>query len=319
MKKLLILLFLLVNLSASELQDEIKDFLFDWDRAHNSKNFDLFNSLYSDKVNYYRNQNENKLYIISDKKKLLNKTKDFNQRSELIKFEDDILGLKVYYDKHTYYSDKKRTFSSYLIIVKNNDTFNILEENDYKKDKNINNQDVSSIENKNTSSVNNSNTIAKEINFSSNETKSSSVKTNQISEKDVFENKVKKMCSDTLTLYGFNCPANLFRTAIKNGCDKLYIEKIPQIGELGVNFFDADLYLNEKECYWFIGELTDRIDKTTAIFVNEHYKYIKVENLPEGRYSEGDEYFGIVEGNGKDKYSFIGTIPKGNAKGMQVK
>lgn len=319
MRKLLILLFLLINLSASELQDEIKDFLFDWDRAHNSKNFDLFNSLYSDKVNYYRNENENKSYIISDKKKLLKKTQDFNQRSELIKFEDDILGIKVYYDKHTYYSDKKRTFSSYLIIAKNNGTFNILEENDYKKDTNTNNQDASSIENKKSSSVNNSTTITEEKNSSSNETKSSATKTTQISEKDIFENKVKRMCSDTLTLYGFDCPANLFRTAIKNGCDKLYKENLPPAGEIAITFFDADPYLNEKECYWFIGELTDRIDKTTAIFVDEHYKYIKVENLPDGRYSEGDEYFGIVEGNGKGKYSFIGTIPKGNAKVMQVK
>ena len=110
---------------------EVNDFLLDWDNAHNNKDFNLFSKLYSDFLNYYKSNNENKLNSIKDKERILKKYPDFKQKSTLVNIEVLNNNLKIYYSKNTYYKKKERIFTSYLIIARENETFKILEENDY--------------------------------------------------------------------------------------------------------------------------------------------------------------------------------------------
>lgn len=205
MRKLFILISILIKINAEDLNNRVNDFLFDWDRAHNNKDFNLFNSLYSDSVNYFKNKNEDKFDILKDKKGLFKKYPDFNQRSEIVKIENLNNNLTIYYNKYTYYNNQKRAFTSYLILTqKDANSLKILEENDYKKDLNQIKLDNETIKNEEYS--------LKEKNVTSKEEK-------------ILDTKVKKMCYLTLTTPGFNCRENIFRRAIKNGCDKLFTEK----------------------------------------------------------------------------------------------
>ncbi len=134
MKKLFILILILINVNASNLSRDVDDFLLDWDKAHNNKDLNLFWNLYANSLNYYNNIGDNKLNVINDKDKILKKYPDFQQRSILVNIENLDNNLKVYYDKETYYNNKKRVFPSYLILSKSNESFKVLEENDYKKE-----------------------------------------------------------------------------------------------------------------------------------------------------------------------------------------
>lgn len=134
MKKLFILILILINVNASNLSRDVDNFLLDWDKAHNNKDLNLFWNLYANSLNYYNNIGDNKLNVINDKDKILKKYPDFQQRSILINIENLDNNLKVYYDKETYYNNKKRVFPSYLILSKSNESFKVLEENDYKKE-----------------------------------------------------------------------------------------------------------------------------------------------------------------------------------------
>lgn len=134
MKKLFILILILINVNASDLKREVGNFLLDWDKAHNSKDLNLFWNLYDNSLNYYNTIDNNKLNVINDKDKILKKYPDFQQRSTLVNIEIFDNNLKIFYDKETYYNNKKRVFPSYLILSKSNESFKILEENDYKKE-----------------------------------------------------------------------------------------------------------------------------------------------------------------------------------------
>lgn len=104
---------------------------YEWDKAHNEKNLNTFNSIYSDTLNYYNSKKVNKSFAIKDKMKLLNKFINFHQTSNLASIE--VLKQNIYklnYKKNVIYGTNKRTFSSYLIIKIDNNKPIVIEEND---------------------------------------------------------------------------------------------------------------------------------------------------------------------------------------------
>ncbi|MCT7596677.1 hypothetical protein [Aliarcobacter butzleri] len=133
MKNIFFIIFLMSFSFANEKQVEIEDFLFNWDRAFNSKNIELFKTIYSNSVSYYRNKNEKIEDVIKDKTRLFKKYPDFNQKSKLISFEKSNDNLvKIIYTKHTYFNNERRDFNSYLIVDLDKNL--VIEENDLPKD-----------------------------------------------------------------------------------------------------------------------------------------------------------------------------------------
>ncbi len=129
--------------------------------------------------------------------------------------------------------------------------------------------------------------------------------------------KIEKMCKSSGTVYGYNCPTQMFSTAIKKGCKTIITDKF----NMSVDFGDADPYDNKGECYIFVGELFQRISNDMGLFNNGKSNDYIVGNLPKGRYSEGKQYVGIVIGVGKHKYktsdgSFT-TVPVGKVISMK--
>jgi hypothetical protein len=104
---------------------------YEWDKAHNEKNLNTFNAIYSDTLNYYNSKKVNKSFAIKDKKKLFNKFVDFHQTSNLVGVESlKQNSYKLNYKKNVTYGSNKRTFSSYLIIKIDNNKPIVIEEND---------------------------------------------------------------------------------------------------------------------------------------------------------------------------------------------
>ena len=138
--KFLLILTIIINFSFSkEIETKINDFFIDWDNAHNNKSVNLFDKLYLENANYYNGKNFSKIQILEDKIKILNKYPDFKQISKIISKEPMSSDLiKVNYEKNTSYSNKNKTFNSYLILDSSNEQLKIFEENDNKTEvKNI--------------------------------------------------------------------------------------------------------------------------------------------------------------------------------------
>ena len=128
---------------------------------------------------------------------------------------------------------------------------------------------------------------------------------------------VKKMCSTINTHYGINCPIQLFKQAIKNGCKTIISKKEPRAFniEVVVSFDESDPYLNEGACYMFAANLLQRFDKKSGLFNGDKGIYL-LNDLPNGRYREGESYLGVVKGNGMFQYKTVSgnnkTVSKGN-------
>ena len=128
---------------------------------------------------------------------------------------------------------------------------------------------------------------------------------------------IKGMCKSAGTIYGYNCPTQMFSTAIKKGCKTIVTNKYG----IATDFGDADPYDNKGECYIFVGELFQRLSKNMGFFNNGGSNDYIVGNLPKGRYSEGKQYVGIVMGVGMHKYKTtdgtFATVPVGKAMSMK--
>lgn len=133
----LILIFLNFSYS-SEFENGVDDFFKDWDNAHNNKNIGLFDKLYLESVNYYNSKSYSKFQILDDKIRILKKYPEFKQSSKIVSKEQVSNQLiKVNYEKSTFYSNRNRTFNSYLILDTSNEQLKIFEENDNKNEKDI--------------------------------------------------------------------------------------------------------------------------------------------------------------------------------------
>lgn len=108
-----------------------------WDKAHNQRNYALFDSLYMDYVRFYGQEWE-KQQCIDGKKRLLQLHPDFFQQSKNIRIEKIEEGiLKVTFDKQAYYDGVARTFPSYLWLNWVGDAWKIEVESDEVTDANL--------------------------------------------------------------------------------------------------------------------------------------------------------------------------------------
>lgn len=167
MLKFFLILSIIINFSFSkELETKINDFLIDWDNAHNNKSITLFDKLYSDNINYYNGRNFSEMQVLEDKIKILNKYPDFKQISKFVSKEEiSNQLLKINYEKNTSYSNKNKTFNSYLILDYTNEQLKIIEENDNKTEqKNINTTIDSTKKREEIKPTVNSNNIKKDTN-----------------------------------------------------------------------------------------------------------------------------------------------------------
>lgn len=167
MLKFFLILSIIINFSFSkELETKINDFLIDWDNAHNNKSITLFDKLYSDNINYYNGRNFSEMQVFEDKIKILNKYPDFKQISKFVSKEEiSNQLLKINYEKNTSYSNKNKTFNSYLILDYTNEQLKIIEENDNKTEqKNINTTIDSTKKREEIKPTVNSNNIKKDTN-----------------------------------------------------------------------------------------------------------------------------------------------------------
>lgn len=167
MLKFFLILSIIINFSFSkELETKINNFLIDWDNAHNNKSITLFDKLYSDNINYYNGRNFSEMQVLEDKIKILNKYPDFKQISKFVSKEEiSNQLLKINYEKNTSYSNKNKTFNSYLILDYTNEQLKIIEENDNKTEqKNINTTIDSTKKREEIKPTVNSNNIKKDTN-----------------------------------------------------------------------------------------------------------------------------------------------------------
>lgn len=116
----------------NKIYNHINTSLSKWDEAHNLKNEEIFNDIYSDNLKYYNMDSVSKKYVIEDKIKKLKENADFKQSStvfDIVKLKDNI--YKVFFDKYNYFNKKSKKFNSYLVIKDiGNNKFEIIEEGD---------------------------------------------------------------------------------------------------------------------------------------------------------------------------------------------
>ena len=94
--------------------EEIMEIVHLWDKAHNQRNYALFDSLYMDYVRFY-GQEWKKQRCVASKKQLFQKYSDFSQQSKDIRIENKEDGrVKVLFDKQVYYDNRVQSFPSYL-------------------------------------------------------------------------------------------------------------------------------------------------------------------------------------------------------------
>lgn len=110
----------------------IDNFLLEWDYIHNTKNFNKFDNLYADSIQYYTKKMFPKKDVVNDKKRLLKKSPNFSQMSKYItsqKLEKNI--FKIYYQKKVLINKKESTHYCILIIeIGENNNVTILSEMD---------------------------------------------------------------------------------------------------------------------------------------------------------------------------------------------
>lgn len=117
--------------------DEVTEIVHLWDKAHNQRNYVLFDSLYMDYVRFYGQEWE-KQRCVASKKQLFQRYADFFQQSKDIRIENQGDGrVKVLFDKRVYYSGRIQTFPSYLWLNQAGDIWKIEVESDEVTDANL--------------------------------------------------------------------------------------------------------------------------------------------------------------------------------------
>jgi len=134
---------------------------------------------------------------------------------------------------------------------------------------------------------------------------------------------IKQMCLSIGTISGLDCPRSTFVKAILKDDKSKNLEKgsSNQIGlgaiitnSMPLSFEQADAYNNKNKYFIFDGILSQRLNRTTALFSGK--KGIFLLTIPTGlRYTEGARYVGIVKGEGEYSYTNIAgakkIVPKG--------
>ena len=101
-----------------------------WDKAHNQRDYALFDSLYMPYVRYYGQEWE-KQKCINKKKQLFQLHPDFSQQSKNIYSENMEEGIvKVTFDKRVYCDGQVQTFPSYLWLTLSDGVWKIEIESD---------------------------------------------------------------------------------------------------------------------------------------------------------------------------------------------
>lgn len=116
---------------------EVANTIYRWDKAHNQRDYVLFDSLYMPYVRYY-GQEWKKQKCINGKKRLFQHHPDFFQQSKNIYFENVEEGIiKVTFDKRVYCDGQFQTFPSYLWLTLSDGVWKIEVESDKVTDASI--------------------------------------------------------------------------------------------------------------------------------------------------------------------------------------
>ena len=127
----------IVNINISEDQDCNK-VVVNWNEAHNTKDLELFASIFAENVNYYHTP-LTKGVLIQKKRELMLKYPNFNQQiiGQIVKEHLKENEIKCSFEKRVTINQKDTNYPSYLILTISDNKWKISEESDLVTDRNV--------------------------------------------------------------------------------------------------------------------------------------------------------------------------------------